>query len=211
MKENGIIYNTTNNPDTKASICERSIRTLKGRIFKYLTHNNTFTFIDKLKEFVNAYNNSYHRTIKMPPTSVNERNVLQVYRNIKDSQANTKRSGSKRKKIRIKAGDYVRITKSKNVFAKGYTKNFTSEVFRIKSVIHRDPVVFRIVDLDGEEIKGVFYEPEVQKIIFDEAADKLMEKIIKQRGKGKNLQYLIRWRNYGYKFDSWVNANSISK
>lgn len=96
LKENGVIYNSTRNPDTKASICERSIRTLKGRIFKYFTHSGSLKFIDKLDDFVDAYNNSYHRTIKMAPVDVNERNILQVFNNITQSQKPRKRKRPKK-------------------------------------------------------------------------------------------------------------------
>lgn len=211
LNDIGIDFNTTNNPDTKASICERSIRTLKGRIFKYLTYNDTLTFIDRLPDFVKAYNNSYHSTIKMSPSAVNERNILQVYHNIKESQRLPARKQKRKIRVKVNVGDYVRISKDKNVFSKGYTKNFTSEIFKVKAVIQRKPVVYRLVDLTDEEIKGVFYGPEVQKVIFDESAKKNIEKIIKQKGTGKNLQYLVRFRNFGYKFDTWVKASDITK
>ena len=220
MKSNDIVYNTTNNPDTKASICERSIRTLKGRIFKYLTYNNTYTFINRLQDFVKAYNDSTHRTIKIAPSAVNDRNVLQVYENIRKSQhtpmrSNANRNINKKKKqkkrvSKVKVGDYVRISKSKNVFSKGYLKNYTVEVFKVKAVVPRDPVVYRIMDLKGEEIKGTFYEPEIQKIYFDETAARAIESIIKQKGKGKNLQYLVRWVGYNKSFDSWIYANTVT-
>lgn len=69
LKDNDIIFNTTLNPDTKAGIVERSIRTLKNKIYKYLTYTNSFTFIDKLEDIVKSYNNGYHTTIKMAPSA----------------------------------------------------------------------------------------------------------------------------------------------
>lgn len=206
MKDNGIIYNTTSNPDVKASCAERSIRTLKQKFFKYLTYADTFTFIDKLQDFVKAYNNTYHRTIKMKPIEVTDRNILQVYENIKESQ----RMPVKKSKPKLKVDDYVRISKSKNVFAKGYDRNWCREVFRVKKVLHREPIVYRIVDLSGEEITGTFYELELQKVIFDEAAERSIEKIIKQKGAGKNLQYLVKWTSYPNSFNSWVYSAAIS-
>lgn len=207
MKDNGIIYNTTSNPDVKASIAERSIRTLKQKIFKYLTHANTLTFVDKLDEFVKAYNNTRHRTIKMCPSEVNDQNILQVYKNIKQSQ----NIPAKKVRPKVKVGNYVRISMSKNVFAKGYEKNWTVEVFRVKTIVKRRPVVYRIEDLDGEEIKGTFYEAEIQKIIFDETAERAIEKIIKQQKRGKDLQYLVKWVGWPNKFNSWISAKTISK
>lgn len=210
LKDNGIIYNSTRNPDTKASICERAIRTLKGRIFKYFTHTDNLKFIDKLDDFVEAYNKSYHRTIKMAPADVNERNILQVYKNTKKSQLTRKRK-KRKPRPRLKVGDYVRISKSKNVFTKGYLCGWTDEIFKVVKILKRDPVVYRIVDLDAEEITGTFYEPELQKVIFDETAAKAIKTIIKQRKRGRALQYLVQWRGYSSKHNSWINASSITQ
>lgn len=205
MKSHDVTFNTTNNPDIKCSIAERVIRTIKGRLFKYLTYKNTYTYIDVLDKIIKAYNDSYHRTIKMTPNQVNDCNILEVYRNIRDSQ----RVPVKRRKPKLKVGDYVRITKSKGIFAKGYHANWTTEPFKIKSIATRNPPVYYLADLADEEISGTFYEPEVQKINFDEGAARAIEKIIKTKGKGKNLQYLVKWLGYPTKFNSWVNAKSI--
>jgi len=211
MKLNNIKFNVTNNPDTKAAIVERVIRTLKGKIFKYLTYANTFRFIDVLDDIVNSYNNSYHRSIKMTPNEVNDKNILQVYRNIKASQlSNVKKKLKTKKKPKFEIGDYVRITKEKKVFEKSFTANFTEEIFRIKSIARRIPVVYYIEDLAGEEITGTFYEPELRKVIYDEGAAHAIEKIIKQRRKGKNVQYFVKFRGYPSKFNTWVDSAAIS-
>lgn len=203
---------TTSNPDVKASMAERSIRTLKQKIFKYLTHAHTFTFIDKLDEFVDAYNNTRHSTIKMCLSEVNDRNILQVYKNIKQSQRIPVKKIRPKVKARpkVKVGDYIRISKSKNIFAKGYEQSWCIEVFRVKTIVKRSPIVYRIEDLDGEEIKGTFYEPEIQKVIFDVTAERAIEKIIKQRKQGKDLQHLVKWAGWPSKFNSWISAKTIS-
>lgn len=210
MKSNNIKFNVTNNPDTKACIAERSLRTLKGKIYKYLTYANTYRYIDVLDDIVHSYNNGYHRSIKMAPVEVNDKNILQVYKNITESQkANVKNKTKKTKRPRFKVGDYVRITKEKNVFGKGFTPNFTEELFKIKSISLRTPVVYYIEDLAGEEITGTFYEPELQKVIHDEGAAHAIEKIIKQRRRGKIVQYFVKFRGYPDKFNSWVNSSEI--
>lgn len=211
MKLNDIKFNVTNNPDTKAANAERVIKTLKGKIFKYLYYANTFRFINVLDDIVNSYNNSYHRSIKMTPREVNDKNILQVYRNIKESQmSNVKRKLKRKKKPKFKIGEYVRITREKHIFEKGFTANFTEEIFRIKSIALRTPVVYYIEDLAGEEISGTFYEPELRKVIYDEGAARAIEKIIKQRGRGKNLQYFVKFRGYPSKFNTWVKSSAIT-
>ena len=79
-------------------------------------------YIDKLDDVVNEFNNTYHRTIKMKPVDV-QGNIcidsMEFYSN---------------KDPKFKVGDYVRISKYKNIFAKGYTQNWSEEVFVIKKV-----------------------------------------------------------------------------
>lgn len=206
MKANDIIYNHTNNEDTKCGIVERCIRTLKSKISKYLTYKNTYKYIDVLPDIVKSYNNTYHRTIKMAPSEVNEKNILQVYRNMKESW----HIPAKKKYPKIKVGDYVRMSKSKTVFEKGYLKNWTEEIFKVQTVIRGNPILYRLVDLADEEIEGTFYEAEIQKIIFDKNAIRAIETIIKQRRQGKNIQYFVKWRGYPSKFNSWIDSKSVT-
>lgn len=207
MKENDIIYSTSQNPDVKCSIAERCIRTIKGRLFKYLSYKNTYRYVDVLSDLVTSYNNTYHKTIKMTPSQVNDTNIIEVYNNISDSQII--RTGRYKKKPKLKVGDYVRITKGKGQFEKGYISNYTQEVFKVKSISFRDPIVYHLVDLAGEEIEGTFYELEVQKVNFDEGAERAIEMIIKEKGRGKSLQYYVKWLGYPVKFNSWIDAKTV--
>ena len=99
-------------------------------------------------------------------------------------------------------GDKVRISKKKKTFEKGYTTRWTEEIFTIVEVKRTRPPTYKIVDLNGEEIKGNFYEPELQKTsqeIFR------IEKVIK---KGKK-KYLVKWKGYSDDFNSWVDNKDI--
>ena len=99
-------------------------------------------------------------------------------------------------------GDQVRISKKKKTFEKGYTTRWTEEIFTIVEVKRSRPPTYKIADLNGEEIKGSFYEPELQKTsqeIFR------IEKVIK-RGKKKSL---VKWKGYSDDFNSWVNNKDI--
>lgn len=206
MKENAIKYSTTQNPDIKCSIAERCVKTIKHKIFKYLAYKNTFRYIDVLDDIVKSYNNGYHRTIKMTPNEVNDKNILQVYRNIRESQ----KIPTTKKRAKLKVGNYVRITKSKGVFDKGFMAGWSGEIFRVKSIAQRNPIVYYLEDLAGEEIEGTFYEMEVQRVNFDESAERVIEKIIKQRTKNKTVQYLVKFRSYPDSFNTWLDSKAIT-
>ena len=104
-----VMYSTHN--EGKSVVAERFIRTLKNKIYKYMTSMSKNVYIDKLDNIVNEYNNTYHRTIK--------RNLIDV----KDyTYINTGKEAND-KDPKFKVGDHVRISNYKNIFAKGYTPN----------------------------------------------------------------------------------------
>ena len=108
-------------------------------------------YINKLDDIVNEYNNTYHRTIKVKPVDVKDNTYIDFGKKVND------------KDPKIKVGDYVRISKYKNIFAKGYMPNWSEEVFIISKIKDTVPWTYAINDLNGEEIVGSFYEKELQK------------------------------------------------
>ena len=157
VKELIELYSTEN--EEESSVVERWIRTMKERMWKYFTDNNTSVYIDILPDLVEDYNNTRHSSIKMTPVEASKKkNELTVWRNlypdrIKNIDINPKFS----------IGDKVRISKKKKTFEKGYTTRWTEEIFMITKINHTSPVTYKIFDLNGEEIDGTFYEPELQK------------------------------------------------
>ena len=111
---------------------------------------------------------------------------------------------------KFKIGDQVRISKIKRTFEKGYLPNFSKEIFTVSKQIPRNPVVYKLKDYDGEEIKGTFYDKELQKVIKEDDVYEV-EKILKKRGRGNNVHYLVKWLGYPNKFNSWVPASEINK
>ena len=103
------MYSTHN--EVKSVIAQRFIRTLKNKIYKYMTSTSKNVYIDKLDDIVNKYNNTYHRTIKMKPFNVNSSTYIDSSKKISDEDPN------------FKIGDTVRISKYGNIFAKGYASN----------------------------------------------------------------------------------------
>ena len=132
---------------------ERFIRTLKGKIYKYMTSISKNVYIDKLDDIVNEYNNTYHTTIKMKPIDVKDNTYINTSKEINN------------KDRKFKVGDRVRISKYKNIFAKGHMPNWSEDVFVIKRVKNTVPWTYVINDLNGEEIIGTFYENNCKKRI----------------------------------------------
>ena len=87
--------------------------------------------------------------------------------------------------------------------------NFSTKIFVVSKRLPRDPPVYKLKDYDGEELKGTFYDKELQKVVEDDDVYKV-EKILKKRGRGSKVQYLVKWLVYPNKFNSWVNASEIN-
>ncbi|GFS57234.1 putative uncharacterized transposon-derived protein F54H12.3 [Trichonephila clavipes] len=186
----------TNN-ETKASIVERFNRTLKTKMWKYFTEFNTKNYIDVIDKLIHSYNHSYHRSIKMEPVSVSRHNRKQVLKNLYGGLRN-----EKPKAPRFKIGDIVRINKQKLHFEKGYEQNWRRELFIVFEIVQRIPIVYRLKDLQGEEIKGTYYEAELQKVV--DSGFYPVENVIKQRKRGGITEYFVKFLGYPEKFNDWV-------
>ena len=145
-------------------------------------------YFDVLNDIVNKYNNTIHRTIKMKPIDV-----------IDDSFAECNEDFNK---IGPKVGDRFRISKYKNIFAKGYVLNWLEEVFIVNKIKNTAPWTYTISDLNGEKIIGSFYEKESQKTNQKEFR---IEKILKRKGD----KLYVRWKGYNNSFNSWINKKDI--
>ena len=132
------------NNEGKSVVAERFIRTLKTKICKYMTSISKNVYIDKLDDIVSEYNNTDHRTIKMKPVDVKDNTYIDFKKKVND------------KDPKFKVVDHIRISKCKNIFAKGYSPNWSEEVFLIKKVKTTVPWTYVIYDLKGEESIGIF-------------------------------------------------------
>ena len=151
-RNNIIMYSAYN--EGKSVVAERFIRTLKNKLYKNMTATGKNVYYDVLDDIINEYNNTKHNTIKMKPKDVGNNNK-RVY----IDEHNEKRS-------RFKVGDRVRISKFKNILAKGYTPNWSREIFIVNKINDAVPYTYNIKDLNDEEIIGSFYDRELQKSIL---------------------------------------------
>ena len=136
------------NSEGKSVVAERFIKTLKNKVYKYMTSISKNVYIDKLDDIVKEYKIAYHKSIKMKPVDVKDNTYIDFKKDVND------------KNPKFKVGDHVRISKFKNIFAKGYMPNWSEEIFVISKIKNTVPWTYVINDLNGEEIVGTFYENE---------------------------------------------------
>ena len=147
-------------------------------------------YFDVLDDIVHKHNNTIYRTIKMKPIDVTS-----------DSYAECNED-SNEKDTKFKIGDHVRISKYKNIFAKGYTQNWSDEIFIIIKIKNTVQWTYVISDLNGETIDGIFYEKELQKTNQQEF---IIENILKRKGD----KLYVKWKGYDNSFNSWINKKDL--
>jgi len=204
LKRRGINFYTSENEDLKASVVERFNRTLKTKICRAFTYKNTRRYVDVLDDMLHSYNNTYHRSIGMTPEEVNVDNEHIVRKRLYPIKP-------KSHKWKYELGDRARIAMQKRPFRKGYLGDWSYEIFEIKSRLPTEPVVYELVDLESESIKGRFYNQELQKVTKSEDEHFDIDRILRMRKRSDGrIGYLVSWKGYPSKFNSWM-SNIVSK
>ena len=204
MKKYNIKHFATGNY-VKASIVERFNKTIKSRMWRYLTAANTHRYVEVIQDLVRGYNHSYHRSIKMKPADVCEENVRLVLKNLYGTTLT--RNGNQSYKFQV--GDTVRLSKLRGAFTKGYEKGYTDEYFTITECIPRVPPVYRIKDYDGDVIVGTFYEQELLKIIVAKDKTFKVEAVLNEKVQKGRKMCLVKWLGWPEKFNSWIPSEQV--
>ena len=181
LSDNDIIMYLTYN-EGKSVVAERFIRTLKNKLYKHMTATGKKVYY-VLDDVVNKYNNTKHSTIKMKPIDVKDNNK-RVYideHNEKDS--------------RFKVGDRVRISKFKNIFAKGYTPNWSKEIFIVNKINDTVPYTYNIKDLNNEEIIVRFMIENYKRVYYK------MSYYPPYKSSSNNIKVELHLTNYATKTD----------
>ena len=181
----------------KASIVERVQRTLKTKMWVIFTEKQTRNWVKILPELVSDYNNTVHSSIKKTPTEASlksgENKLLEQYAEPEEGKA------------KYKVGQWVRISRIKDTFEKGYTPSWSFEIFQITSISLKKPVVYYLHDYYGEAVKGAFYQAEIQptkqKDVF------LVEKVLETKGVGKKKENLVKF--VGYVKPRWMKSDEM--
>ena len=187
-----VIYSTESG--MKSAYAERLNRTLKNLMFRYFTEKQTHKWVKILPAIVKEYNNNVHSSVGYTPNDIyNKGKKPKVYYEATETKG------------KFKVGDFVRISKVRGVFEKGYEAGWTEEVFKIVRVRKSNPITYDLQDLKGEEIKGRFYEQEMQKTALKDFA--LVEKVLQTKGN----KVLVKYKGWPEKFNEWLNKNKVSK
>lgn len=185
-------------------------------MWRYFTHTGCKRYIDVLQNIIDAYNRSNHSAIKMAPCNVTLNNVSVARANLEQ------RYRSKYERIpKYNVADLVRISSNKTAFAKGYEGGWSKDLFLITRVsTYRQPQIYVLRDLQGEDIDGIFYEQELTRVRRDLAKTNLtIEKIIESKGRGlrrpsrrDSRRLLVSWFSFPEKnFNTWIRATDLKK
>ena len=150
---------------------------LKSKIVKHMTAVSKNFYFNVLDDIVNKYNNTVHTAIKIKTIDATS-----------DSYAKYNEDFNERDP-KFKIGDHARISKYKNIFAKGYTQNWSEEVLIISKIKNTVPWTYVISDSNGEKIAGSFYEKEWQRFSQEKFR---IEKVIKK----KVDKLYVKWKGY---------------
>ena len=180
----------------KASIVERFNRTLKNNMWKTFTLNGSYKWINELPRLLSDYNHRKHRTIGIRPIDVTpvvaKRLLSTVYSHVKIAAP-----------TRFKVGDPVRISKFKTIFEKGYTPNWSTEIFYIVKTQRTNPATYLLKDYQGKPIAGGFYEHELQRVSNPDVY--LVEKILPKRGN----EVYVKWLGMDNSYNSWIDKTNV--
>ena len=204
LKDKGIYYYVTQN-EGKANYAERVIKTLKNKIIRYLTHNNTRRYIPVLQDFVTSYNNTVHRTLGMKPSQMTKKVARASWWKIYKPKA-----VYKVKPYKFRIGDTVRISFLRGKFDKEYDQKFSGELFTVTKRYRRSGIpVYHLKDYHDEPIIGSFYTQQLQKVVMDPAQTWKVEKVLKRRTRKGVKEVFIKWLRWPDRFNSWIPAADL--
>ncbi|KAJ8910536.1 hypothetical protein NQ315_013499 [Exocentrus adspersus] len=166
----------------KAAIVERVIKTIKNWLYKEFSSRGRYEWLSILPTITDQYNRRIHSTTKMRPIDVQI--IIQ--------KLHLKNLNSK-------------VSKYKGVFSRGFTPNWSNELFKIAKANITNPATYLLEDMEAKPILGCFYEYELQKTKYPDVY--LIEKILRRSG---NRVY-VRWLGLPDSHNSWVNKADIIK
>lgn len=202
------VHHFSSNSDMKAAVVERFNRTIKTRMWRYLTAKATKRYMGVLQRLVDSYNHSVHRSIGMAPADVRKQHEETVWRRLYGTQSVNKKQH--RRKHTPKPGEVVRISRWKGTFEKGYEPNWSKELFNVHRVVQDPHPMFELRDSNNEALEGRFYAKEVQRVRHGEfVVERVLAERAKRDGARGQREVLIKWEGWPARYNSWVDKDSL--
>ena len=198
------------NSEKKVAPIERVIKTIKLRIYKYLTYSRGEKYSSILTDLVDSYNLSPHRGL-LGESPLDVHLMFQDDEILSFTQRINRFHSDKNKSVGfiLSPETVVRLTSSDRVFMRSFFTQATDELFRVKTVNrHHTPITYTIEDLDGGKVEGIFYRRELVPVKDSGHYD---IKILKTRIKNRIKQYYVRYIDFPMSKPSWVGAKQLQK
>lgn len=210
FEQKGIYHYTSRNQTVKCAVVERFNRTLKSRLFKYVTSIGDERYVDRLQEIVSAYNDTIHRSIKMAPNEVNHDNEREVFNNLYGFKSERAYILEAKRRSEMNVGDKVRIKHPKEAFIKGYLPNYRDMVFTVdsKHAVAGSEPMFKIKDEKGRILPPRFYRYELQKV-SPNPKFRIESVGEEKRTRGGKEEYLVKYVGHSKEFNEWKSADEI--
>ena len=201
------LFSTYN--ETQANYAERAIKTVKNKLYRYLINKNTLRYIDILQDMANSYNRTKHTSLGRSPAEVNEENESEV----RLEQYLRRRPSKKRKQhFRFDLGDRVRVSYRRQPFDREYGMRWSGEIFSVCKRRMREGIpVYGLKDWYGEDIKGSFYDQQLQKVTVSEGDAFKIEKVLKRRKRRGKSEVYVKWLHWPPKFNAWIDVSSVTQ
>ena len=198
------------NFETKANYAERVIKTIKLKLFKYLTYKESENWVSELEKFTKGYNKSFHRSLKMSPLEALDADSYKVWQNLYQPIHGIDYNNYKKGKYKYEVGDQVKISYLKGTFDREYSEKWSTEVFRIIERKKNQSIpMYKLKDYDNDIIEGYFYEAELQPAYIDDETVYKVEKIINKRKRKGVKEVLVKWKGWPDKYNSWVKERDL--
>ena len=207
LKDVGVKHFETQN-QPKSSYAERAIRTIKGRLTRYMSYKQSHRWIEALREVTRSYNNTYHRSIKQTPASVRSEDEAYLWRLQYDTLSKKADDQRPYSKYKLKVGEEVRVSFLRKAFQKQHDETWSREIFSITGRNMKNGIPqYTIQDYSGTTIKGKFYQNQLLKAYPGDTF--LIESVLGQRKRLGREEVLVKWKGWDKRYNSWIPATEL--
>ncbi|KAL3114341.1 hypothetical protein niasHT_011742 [Heterodera trifolii] len=187
----------------KASVAERAIRNVKQRLYRYFAEKETLNWVDAVQKIVDGINSSPSRVHGMRPIDVDFSNAQKVWKRMYRPLSFSKKTP------RFRKDEFVRMSREKGQFEKGYLPNYGDEILEIDEVLKAvRPIRYKLRDEHGEKFKGSFYDQELARVRKDAETSYRIEKVYRKRKRTDGTtEMLVKF--VGYPTREWIHESQL--